>query len=121
MNAIIFLAPISAFDQTLAENARVNRLEDSMLLWRSVVSNKLLQDVNIILFLNKCDMLEKKLRAGVRLAKYVKSFQERSNDSETVQKCAFFLFLLIFFFAFRLFSFFFLDCAFDIVFHYVFL
>ena len=78
----------------------MNRLEDSVLLWKMVCANKLLAGVELVLFLNKCDMLEKKLRAGVRLAKYVKSFQERSNDSETVQKCAFFLFLLIFFFSF---------------------
>lgn len=42
VNAIIFLAPISAFDEKLAENPRVNRLEDSFLLWKAVVSNKLL-------------------------------------------------------------------------------
>lgn len=77
MNAIIFLAPISAFDQVLAEvcatdgrrdritNGRpamqdpsVNRLEDSMLLWQSVTSSKLLANVNIVLFLNKCDLLK---------------------------------------------------------------
>ena len=68
VNAIIFLAPISAFDQTLAEDPKVNRLEDSMLLWKSVVSNKLLENVNIILFLNKCDLLRAKLEAGVLLA-----------------------------------------------------
>ena len=61
VNAIIFLAPISAFDQTLAEDPKVNRLEDSMLLWKSVVSNKLLENVNIILFLNKVDLFKQKL------------------------------------------------------------
>ena len=36
----------------------MNRLEDSLLLWKSVVSNKLLSNVNIVLFLNKCDLLQ---------------------------------------------------------------
>jgi hypothetical protein len=36
----------------------VNRVEDSLLLWRSIVANKLLARVNIILFLNKCDLLQ---------------------------------------------------------------
>ena len=53
MNAIIFLAPISAFDQVLAEDQKTNRLEDSLYLFTSVVSNRLLETVNIILFLNK--------------------------------------------------------------------
>jgi G-protein alpha subunit len=74
VNAIIFLAPISVFDQFLAEvrtpylnptstqellqDSRVNRVEDSLLLWKSLVENKLLANVNIILFLNKCDLLK---------------------------------------------------------------
>jgi hypothetical protein len=58
VNAIIFLAPISTFDQNLEEDPRVNRLEDSLLLWKSVVANKLLASVNIVLFLNKCDLLQ---------------------------------------------------------------
>lgn len=60
VDAIIFLAPISAFDQVLAEDTSVNRLQDSLILWQTVVSNKLLGNVNIILFLNKCDLLKVK-------------------------------------------------------------
>ena len=58
VNSIIFLAPISAFDQVLTEDPRVNRMEDSLLLCKSVVSNKLLGHVNLVLFLNKCDLLQ---------------------------------------------------------------
>ncbi|OCH88372.1 G-alpha-domain-containing protein [Obba rivulosa] len=85
-DAIIFLAPICAFDQTLAEDKSVNRLEDSVLLWKAVCSNKLLANVDLVLFLNKCDILSKKLASGVRLAKYVRSFGNRTNDSETAEK-----------------------------------
>lgn len=88
VDAIIFLAPISAFDQVLTEDHKVNRLEDSVLLWKAVCSNKLLANVDLVLFLNKCDLLERKLDAGVRLAKYVKSYGDRSNDLETASKCA---------------------------------
>lgn len=66
----------------------MNRLEDSVLLWKAVCSNKLLANVDLVLFLNKCDLLERKLDAGVRLAKYVKSYGDRSNDLETASKCA---------------------------------
>ncbi|KDQ51103.1 hypothetical protein JAAARDRAFT_199327 [Jaapia argillacea MUCL 33604] len=86
VNAIIFLAPVSAFDLVLAEDSRVNRLEDSLLLWKSVVSNKLLAGVNIILFLNKCDLLQAKLDAGVRLNDHMVSYGDRPNDYDSVSK-----------------------------------
>jgi guanine nucleotide-binding protein subunit alpha len=86
VEAIIFLAPISAFDQVLAEDPKVNRLEDSVLLWKGICQNKLLAKVDLVLFLNKCDILQRKLESGIRLARYVKSYEDRSNDMETASK-----------------------------------
>ncbi|KAH8111204.1 G-alpha-domain-containing protein [Phellopilus nigrolimitatus] len=86
INAIIFLAPISAFDEKLAEDRRVNRLEDSFLLWKAVCANRLLAKTQLVLFLNKCDLLGKKLAAGVQMRDYVPSFGDRSNTSGTVAK-----------------------------------
>ncbi|KAL4070449.1 guanine nucleotide binding protein, alpha subunit [Scleroderma citrinum] len=86
VNAIIFLAPISAFDQTLAEDPKTNRLEDSFLLWKAVASNKLLTDVSIVLFLNKIDLLQAKLKSGVRLRDHMPHYGDRPNDYETVSK-----------------------------------
>ncbi|KAH7105053.1 guanine nucleotide binding protein, alpha subunit [Auriculariales sp. MPI-PUGE-AT-0066] len=86
VNAIIFLAPISAFDQTLAEDPTVNRVEDSLLLWRAICSNKLLSETSIVLFLNKTDLLQAKLGAGVQLASYMTSYGERPNDYASVSK-----------------------------------
>ncbi|KAJ7459085.1 guanine nucleotide binding protein, alpha subunit [Mycena galericulata] len=86
INAIIFLAPISAFDQVLAEDSHVNRVEDSLQLWQAVVSNKLLAKVNIVLFLNKCDLLQAKLDAGVRLNHHMISYGDRPNDYDSVSK-----------------------------------
>ncbi|KIO22322.1 hypothetical protein M407DRAFT_79324 [Tulasnella calospora MUT 4182] len=73
VNAIIFLAPISAFGQVLVEDKKVNRIEDSLLLFRSICENKLLGKVNMVLFLNKVDILERKLKAGVKVSRYVRS------------------------------------------------
>lgn len=86
VDAIIFLAPISSFDQVLAEDRSVNRLEDSVLLWKAVCSNKLLANVDLVLFLNKCDILDAKLASGIRLSKYVRSYGDRPNDMETASK-----------------------------------
>ncbi|KZT23005.1 G-alpha-domain-containing protein [Neolentinus lepideus HHB14362 ss-1] len=86
VDAVIFLAPVSAFDEKLAEDPRVNRLEDSYLLWKSVCRSKLLAKTQIILFLNKIDLLQKKLDSGVQVKDSVPSFGDRSNDTATVTK-----------------------------------
>jgi len=86
VTSIIFLAPISAFDQVLTEDPRINRLEDSLLLWRGIVSNKLLEGVPIVIFLNKCDLLREKLEAGVQLKNHLITYGDRPNDYESVAK-----------------------------------
>jgi hypothetical protein len=93
MDGIIFLAPISSFDERLREDRRVNRLEDTYMLWQTLCSLQMLSKTQIILFLNKCDLLEQKLRAGVKVRTHVPSFGSRSNDVETVKKCEHTLFL----------------------------
>lgn len=111
MNAIIFLAPISCFDQVLAEDPNVNRLvsvsqvfsvsyvrplnvglflsaqADSVQLWTSIVSNKLLADTPLVLFLNKCDLLKAKIEAGSHFAKHIISYGERPNTFEGCSNC----------------------------------
>ncbi|KAF8893912.1 guanine nucleotide binding protein, alpha subunit [Infundibulicybe gibba] len=84
MDAIIFLAPISCFDQVLAEDPSVNRLEDSILLWKSIVSSQLLRGTDLVLFLNKIDILKTKLSAGIKFNQYVVSYGDRVNDFESV-------------------------------------
>jgi guanine nucleotide-binding protein alpha-1 subunit len=58
-----------------------------VLLWKDICSNKLLANVDLVLFLNKCDILDKKLKSGIRLAKYVRSYGDRPNDLESTSKC----------------------------------
>jgi len=83
MHSVLFLCPISAFDQVLAEEPRVNRLADSVNLWTTIVSNKLLSNTNVILFLNKIDIMKSKLESGIKLVDYVNSYGKRSNDLES--------------------------------------
>jgi guanine nucleotide-binding protein subunit alpha len=67
--AIIFLAPISAFDQYLEEDPKTNRIDDSLQLFTSICSNKLLRDAHLVLLLNKIDVLKEKLAAGTPIRK----------------------------------------------------
>ncbi|KAH9851284.1 G-alpha-domain-containing protein [Lenzites betulinus] len=85
-DAIIFLAPINCFDERLAEDRRVNRLEDSYVLWKAVATSKLLAKTSIILFLNKSDLLKEKLESGVLLRDHVQSYGDRPNDAESAIK-----------------------------------
>ena len=84
LDAIIFLAPVSVFDQLLEEDPKVNRLEDSFILWKTICSSKLLATTQLILFLNKCDLLEQKLRRGVQVKKYLPSYGDRPNEAMAV-------------------------------------
>ncbi|KAL4252694.1 P-loop containing nucleoside triphosphate hydrolase [Abortiporus biennis] len=85
-HAILFLAPISCFNEHLAEDPKVNRLQDSFVLWKSIVSAKLLADCAIILFMNKYDLLEKKLKSGVQINHYLTSYGDRDNEAGTFSK-----------------------------------
>jgi hypothetical protein len=80
--ALIFLAPISAFDQYLAEDARVNRIDDSLQLWTLVCTNRLLHRAALVLLLNKADVLRRKLDAGARVRRFVTSYGDRPNTFE---------------------------------------
>ncbi|KAF8153162.1 heterotrimeric G protein alpha subunit [Crassisporium funariophilum] len=86
VNVIIFLSPVSVFDQRLEEDSKVNRLEDSLILWTSICSSKLLAKTQLILFLNKCDLLRRKLKRGIKVNQYLPSFGNRSNEVITVVK-----------------------------------
>ncbi|GJJ15916.1 hypothetical protein Clacol_010195 [Clathrus columnatus] len=79
VNAIVFLAPMSAFDQTLAEAPEVNRLEDTFKLWKIICSSPLLTSVSFVLLLNKVDILQQKIDSGVRFGRYVKSYTGKNN------------------------------------------
>lgn len=71
VTSIIFVASCSEYDQQLREDVNQNRLRESLHLFSKVWHNRWLQEVSIILFLNKQDLLEQKIREGrSRLEKY---------------------------------------------------
>ncbi|RPD68331.1 G-protein alpha subunit [Lentinus tigrinus ALCF2SS1-7] len=84
--AIIFLAPISAFDQYLEEDPRTNRIDDSLQLFTTICSNKLLGNAALVLMLNKTDLLRQKLDAGIKVRKYISSYGDRPNNYEEVSE-----------------------------------
>ncbi|KAH9477099.1 Guanine nucleotide-binding protein alpha-4 subunit [Psilocybe cubensis] len=90
---------VSPFDEKLAEDRRVNRLEDSYLLWRILHAYPLNPPASFAFFshepyvrsrrravLNKCDLLQAKLQRGVRIRDSVPSFGDRKNDLQTATR-----------------------------------
>lgn len=61
VDAIIFVAALSEYDQTLAEAQRHNRMIEALTLFDSVVKNAHFADTSIMLFLNKKDIFAEKI------------------------------------------------------------
>ncbi|KAI6037952.1 guanine nucleotide binding protein, alpha subunit, partial [Pisolithus marmoratus] len=83
VNVILFFTPVSCFHEQLREDRSVNRLADSIQLWRTVCSSPILAETQIILFLNKCHIPRNKLHRGVLLKIYVPSLRHRNDDAVT--------------------------------------
>merc|ERR1712168_22817 len=62
VTAIIFVVAMSGYDLVLAEDEEMNRMIESMKLFDSICNNKWFVETSIILFLNKKDLFEEKIR-----------------------------------------------------------
>ncbi|EJF63820.1 G-protein alpha subunit [Dichomitus squalens LYAD-421 SS1] len=79
VNAIIFMCSTAGFNEVLLEDRAVNRLLDSFNLWKTICSSRLLSSIQFILLLNKTDILEARLQAGVQFSSYVKSYRGEND------------------------------------------
>ncbi|XP_026527879.1 guanine nucleotide-binding protein G(o) subunit alpha isoform X2 [Notechis scutatus] len=62
VTAIIFCVALSGYDQVLHEDETTNRMHESLKLFDSICNNKWFTDTSIILFLNKKDIFEEKIK-----------------------------------------------------------
>jgi GTPase SAR1 family protein len=62
VDAVIFVAALSEYDQTLAEAKRTNRMVEALELFRSVCNNRAFANTSIMLFLNKKDIFAEKIQ-----------------------------------------------------------
>ena len=60
INAILFICAVSEYNQTMFEDEKTNRMHDSLELFESTVNQEWFKDTDLILFLNKRDLFEKK-------------------------------------------------------------
>ena len=85
VTAILFLVSSSEFDQVLMEDRKTNRFVESCNIFETIVNNKTFCEVSIILFLNKTDLLEQKVK-DVNICDYFPQFQGDPHRLEDVQK-----------------------------------
>lgn len=85
VTSVIFLASLSEYDQKLSEDQTTNRLKESLELYRGIVGNPWFEQASIILFLNKKDLLEEKIKYS-HLEHYFPSFTGPKRNVIAAQK-----------------------------------
>eukprot|EP00483_Globobulimina_turgida_P009093 UN09111 len=58
--AVIFIASLSCYDEILEEDTFQNTMSDQLDLFDNICNNQSLENVAVILFLNKTDLFENK-------------------------------------------------------------
>ena len=72
---LMFLTAVSEFDQVCEEDEVTNRMRESLLLFETILDYVYFQSTNVILFLNKKDVLMEKLEAGKKISQYFPEFE----------------------------------------------
>lgn len=62
VTAVIFVAALSEYDQVLFEDATANRMTEAVDLFGDICNNKVFESSSMILFLNKKDLYEEKIK-----------------------------------------------------------
>ncbi|XP_039550898.1 guanine nucleotide-binding protein subunit alpha-11-like isoform X1 [Pimephales promelas] len=80
VTSLIFLASLSEFDQVLEENNMENRMKESLSLFYTTIHSPWFANASIILFLNKMDILEEKIKTS-DLKTYFPGFEGKQRDA----------------------------------------
>jgi len=85
VKAVLFVTAISEFDQMCFEDETTNRTTESLVLFNEIVNNQFFRATPFILFLNKRDLLDGKLQAGVPFAEQFPDFHGRNDSNDVAQ------------------------------------
>ncbi|XP_026861848.1 guanine nucleotide-binding protein subunit alpha-13a isoform X2 [Electrophorus electricus] len=85
VTSVLFLASSSEFDQVLMEDRQTNRLMESLNIFETIVNNRVFSKASIILFLNKTDLLEEKVKV-VSIKDYFPEYTGEPHHLADVQK-----------------------------------
>lgn len=84
VTSVIFLAALSEYDQVLSECENDNRLKESLALFKTILSYQWFQESSTILFLNKTDLLEEKIKQS-HLATYFPQYTGPKCEAEAAK------------------------------------
>lgn len=79
VTAVLFVAAVSEFNQVLVEDGYTNRMDESMQVFADIVGSRWFKKSDVILFLNKTDLLQQKLNAGAQIHDNFPDFAGRNN------------------------------------------
>lgn len=82
ITAILFLVASSSFDSRIREDYETNTLTESLSIFKQIWRSPFLRDAGFILFLNKQDLLEKKVQRRISIGDY---FPDYSNYQLTTK------------------------------------
>jgi len=84
VNALLFCAGLSEFDQVLYEDLKTNRMHEALNLFREICLSKWFLKSTIVLFLNKSDLLEEKLKEGKNITVAFPEYKGSNSFDEVV-------------------------------------
>ncbi|XP_054155349.1 guanine nucleotide-binding protein subunit alpha-13-like [Oppia nitens] len=84
VTSILFIVSSSEYDQVLLEDRQKNRLQESQNIFDTIVNNRCFSEVSYILFLNKTDLLEEKLKLVKLLIQNTDNRSSRRHRCESV-------------------------------------
>ena len=65
VNAVLFIASMSDYDQKLNEDSTTNRMQESVSLFSEICSAPWFENISMILFMNKKDLFEDKIHRSL--------------------------------------------------------
>eukprot|EP00475_Leptophrys_vorax_P032097 TRINITY_DN4921_c0_g1_i1.p1 TRINITY_DN4921_c0_g1~~TRINITY_DN4921_c0_g1_i1.p1 ORF type:complete len:361 (-),score=95.93 TRINITY_DN4921_c0_g1_i1:54-1136(-) len=86
VTTILFIAALSEYDQMLYEDEKTNRMTESLSVFDNIINTHEFEDTPLILFLNKRDLLEEKIKKGIHPGV---SFSEYKDGADAEKAAAF--------------------------------
>jgi len=84
VTAVMFFVALSEYDQFLREDETVNRMRESLTLWDEISNHQIFKKTTMILFLNKLDLFQKKIKHSP-ISTCFKDYKGK-NDFDTTSK-----------------------------------
>eukprot|EP00301_Raphidiophrys_heterophryoidea_P024671 c8086_g1_i1.p1 GENE.c8086_g1_i1~~c8086_g1_i1.p1 ORF type:complete len:358 (+),score=62.48 c8086_g1_i1:288-1361(+) len=85
VESVIFVASLSEFDQLLREDCETNRMLESIAVFADVCQSRFFQNKSIILFLNKRDLFEQKLKEGADLRVCFPDYNGKNTFQDAIE------------------------------------